>query len=151
MLKIVNLELKYVREVVRVGTEYFRKSRFNEDLEMDPDVIHDTAKSCILAPNVMFQVLVDENNKLHGFVQAALLPTAWSKKITCSINLIYVDRCCKGKGYAEQFLDNVKEWATANNCYEVIAGDYAFDPEATGKWYAKQGYKTVGHQYGIKI
>ena len=46
---------------------------------------------------------------------------------------------------------NVKEWATANHCYEVIAGDYAFNPEATAKWYHKQGYKTVGQQYAIKI
>ena len=151
MLKIVHLELKHIRELIRIGTDYFKDSRFSEDLELDPDVIHETAKSCILAPNVMFQVLSDDDNKLHGFVQAALIPTAWSKKLTCSINLIYVDKCCKGDGYAEQFLDNVKEWAIANKCYEVVAGDYAFDPEATGKWYAKQGYKTVGHQYGIKI
>ena len=149
MLNIVYAEPKHLRELVKIGHEYFNESRFKElgDNEIDDTVWFETAKACVVAPNVFLQVLVDEQQKVHGFIQASLIPQAWNKKI----NLIYVKECCKGKGYAEQFLTNVKEWATANHCYEVIAGDYAFNPEATAKWYHKQGYKTVGQQYAIKI
>jgi len=152
MPNIVNAELKHLKDTVRLGLEYYSHSRFhNTDLEPETEVFHDILKSCLVAPNVMLQVLVDEDNKVHGMVQASLVPMAWSKKLNCAINLIYVDKCCKGKGYAEQFLTNVKEWATANNCYELIAGDYAMDFERTAKWYAKHGYTTVGQQYAIKI
>ena len=153
MLNIVNADPQHLKQLVKIGHEYFNESRFAnlDDNNIDDEVWHETAKACIVAPNVMLQVLVDEDNKVHGFVQASLIPQAWNKKINCAINLIYVNECCKGKGYAEQFLTNVKEWATANHCYEVIAGDYAFNPEATAKWYHKQGYKTVGQQYAIKI
>ena len=153
MLNIVYAETKHLRELVKIGHEYFNESRFKKlgDNEIDDTVWFETAKACVVAPNVFLQVLVDEQQKVHGFIQASLIPQAWNKKINCAINLIYVKECCKGKGYAEQFLTNVKEWATANHCYEVIAGDYAFTPEATAKWYHKQGYKTVGQQYAIKI
>ena len=151
MLNVVNLEIKHLKELVRLGLEYFNDSRFSEDLKADTDVIHETGKACVVAPNVIFQVLEDEDGKLHGMVQAALIPTAWTKKLTCSINLIYVDECCKGKGHAEEFLTNVKEWAIANSCYEIITGDYAVDPERTGRWLGKQGYEFVGNHYGIKL
>ena len=153
MLNIVYAEPKHLRELVKIGHEYFNESRFKElgDNEIDDTVWFESAKACVVAPNVFLQVLVDEQQKVHGFVQASLIPQAWNKKINCAINLIYVKEWCKCKGYAEQFLTNVKEWATANHCYEVIAGDYAFNPEATAKWYHKQGYKTVGQQYAIKI
>ena len=151
MLNIVNAELHHVKGIVRVGQEYFNESRFSEDTELDENTWHETFKGCLVAPNVMIQVLQDKDKKVHGFFQAALMPNGWNDKINCAVNLIFIDKCCRGKNYAEQFLTNVKEWATANNCYEVIAGDYAFEPEATGKWYAKQGYKTVGQQYAIKI
>ena len=153
MLNIVYAEPKHLRELVKIGHEYFNESRFKElgDNEIDDTVWFETAKACVVAPNVFLQVLVDEQQKVHGFIQASLIPQAWNKKINCAINLIYVKECCKVNGVAEQFLTNVKEWATANHCYEVIAGDYAFNPEATAKWYHKQGYKTVGQQYAIKI
>jgi GNAT superfamily N-acetyltransferase len=153
MLKIENIEIKHLREVVRVGIEYYEESRFNKakDLPLDHDVIHDVAKTCIVSPNVLVRGLFDEDGKLHGFVQAALVPIAWNKRMHCVVNLIYVDKCCKGHDYGKQFLDNVKEWAKANNCYELVAGDDAFDPEATGKWLVRQGYKKVGSHYAIKI
>lgn len=99
----------------------------------------------------MLQVLVDDENKCHGFLQAAIQPNGWNDKLTCAVNLIFVDKCCRGKGYAEKFLENVKEWATANHCYEIISGDYAFNPDSTRKWYEKQGYEMVGQQYGFKL
>jgi GNAT superfamily N-acetyltransferase len=151
MLNIVNAELHHVKGIVRTGQEYFNESRFSKDTKLDENTWHETAKSCIVAPNVMIQVLEDEDKKVHGFVQAALSSNGWNDKLTCAVHLIFVDECCRGKNYAEQFLTNVKEWAKANNCYEIIAGDYAFNPEATAKWYAKQGYTTVGQQYGLKL
>lgn len=151
MLKIVNLEVKHLRELVKLGTQYYDESRFGEDLKMEPDVIHETGKACIVAPNVMFQVLEDDEGKLHGMIQASLSPTAWTKKLTTTINLIYIDKCCKGRGYAEQMFKNVKEWAEANHSYEIIAGDYAVDPNRTAKWLQRQGYEFVGNHYAIKL
>tara|TARA_R110002051_G_scaffold101207_1_gene171982 strand:+ start:1763 stop:2224 length:462 start_codon:yes stop_codon:yes gene_type:complete len=153
MLKIENIEIKHLREVVRVGIEYYEDSRFNKDndLPLDHDVIHDTAKACIVAANVLVRGVFDDEGKLHGFIQAAIIPFSWNKKLTCAVNLIYIDKCCKGKGYGEKLLENVKEWAKANNCYEVLTGDYAFDTEATGKWLERQGYKKLGNHYGIKV
>ena len=66
MPNIVNAELQHLKQLVKIGHEYFNESRFKElgDNEIEDDLWHETCKSCIVAPNVMLQVLVDEDNIL---------------------------------------------------------------------------------------
>lgn len=148
MLKVKHVEMSHVDEVLRVANLFFKESRFT-DSALDEEQWKAVVNTCVSTAQYFMQVLED-GNKIRGFIQAGLQPNL-IKNDFCAIQFVFLEKDYRGRGYAEQFLSNVKEWATINDCYEVIAGDFGFQPEKTGKWYASQGYKTVGKQYAIKI
>ena len=81
-----------------------------------------------------------EEDNLHDFFKAIITrPT------------VFLNDCCRGKGWAEKMLENAKTWAKANNSFEIITSDYAVDPDRTGKWLESIGFEKVGVTYGIKV
>jgi GNAT superfamily N-acetyltransferase len=148
MLKVKHVEMSDVDEVLRVANLFFKESRFS-DSALDKEQWKTVVNTSVSTANYFMQVL-KENDKIRGFIQAGLQQNL-IKNDFCAIQFVFLEKEYRGRGYAEQFLNNVKDWATINNCYEIIAGDFGFQPEKTGKWYASQGYKTVGQQYAIKI
>lgn len=149
MLKTRHVQFSHLDEVKRLGHLMLGESRFT-DTKLDEEQWCSLVNTSLQSAHFFFQVLTD-GVKCKGFIQAAIQPNPFSTEIFCAIHSIFVEKEYRGQGYAEEFLINVKDWATKNNCYEVIAGDFGFQPRATGRWYARQGYTTVGQQYAIKI
>lgn len=149
MLEVRHVQLSHIDEVIRLGHLMLRESRFT-DTKLNEEQWSSLVITSLKSAHFFFQVLTDEK-KCRGFIQAALQPNPFTTEIFCPIHSIFVEKEYRGNGYAEKFLSNVKDWATTNNCYEIIAGDFGFQPRATGRWYGRQGYKTVGQQYAIKI
>ena len=147
---LIRPQVKHIRQLAKLCEGYHTMSRFKDESPLEEDNLHDFIKAIITRPTVFFEVLELED-KIHGFIVGALEQQPWNKQYLCSIPFIYLDDCCRGKGWAEQMLDNAKAWAKANNCYEIITSDYAVDPDRTGKWLESIGFEKVGVTYGIKV
>ena len=136
---LIRPQIKHIRQLVKLCDNYHAMSRFKDESPIEEDNLHDFFKAIITRPTVFFEVLEIED-KIHGLIIGALEQQPWNKQYICSIPFIYLDICCRGKG-----------WAEKNNTFEIITSDYAVDPDRTGKWLESIGFEKVGVTYGIKV
>ena len=147
---LIRPTLEHLDQLVDIAKEYHLVSRFKDSNQLSDDAMRKWLETIIPRPQVFFEVL-EIDGKIHGGIIGAIEQQPWNTKNTGVIPFIFLDECCRGRGYAEQMIENAKAWGKANNCYEIITSDYAIDPGRTAKWYESIGFENVGVTYAIKI
>lgn len=125
---------------------------FDTLLELRPHLLNKNAfvEQVIAQQNEGYQLIGIEAN----YEIVACAGFRFMTKLSCGKTL-YIDdlvtkESCRGKGYAKQLLDHIKQIALAHH-YDQIHLDSGYTRHAAHKVYLKYGFELNAHHFALKL
>lgn len=89
-------------------------------------------------------VVVEYDGEVVAGAYAYAAPYVWCSDVRVNMELIYIYPEYRGKGYAEQLLQWVEDWARKLEAREVTAGDIGLTPRQTNIFLKRNGFSDEG-------
>ena len=140
---IIEAQSYHLKDLSDLAKKYFAESPYSSTHQFDSDTtLESLRRGMILASHRV--LAVEYNSETVGGAFAYAAPYTWCPDIRVNCEFIYVLPEHRDKGFAEDLLLNLKNWAEAMNAKEICAGDIGFRPPVTQRWLENQGYQDPG-------